>query len=740
MYRTGDRARFLPDGNIQFLGRTDDQVKIRGYRIEIGEIEQALGRHPEIQACAVAVWEEKSGDKRLVGYVVPRDGSSPSVTRLRGFLKSTLPDYMVPSAFLFLGALPMTPNGKLDRRALPAPQKTRPALEDLFVAPRTPVEETVASIWRQVLGLDRIGVDDNFFELGGHSLLAVRLFSEIEKAFGRSLPLATLFQAPTVEGLAERLREEGWEAPWSSLVVIQGEGPTPIPVRTRRRGKHSGLLRSGAAAGSGPAGVRIAGAGAGREERPPDPSRGHGGALHPGDPGGAAGWSVPSGRGFVRGESGVRDGASTGRGGPSGAPGGVVRRVCARGGRIFVATEGLRRSTDLSREESASCRQARRLRSSKVTHAAPANSEPGLAADLRVLSESGETVAANPEGRAGSGLPRQQKVFSGAVPRQGDSVSSGGAAGGGCGNGRHGLEPTGARWSGDSGRCRATTSTCCCGRSWGFWPSNCANASTMSSATAARSSRKKRKAWFRPRRFRFGAGSQPPGTGERRECAAVASPPGQPPTERALRGPPRLRSNCAAPEFSSRRVNRCRFPRAWPKGYGRSAIPNASRYPKRCSRHCNASFTAARFGRRSRSVFLFPARLSRPHPSASPAGNSPSIVHSASCLREGESSRPAPNSPPRRQALLPRSKRRPSSPGSAPFCSALGSVRRLKGRTRGSTWLCGSPKNRKDWAARSSTTAKFSTRRPSGACRRNSRTSSKPRWPRPISASGNCRS
>ena len=212
MYRTGDRARFLPGGDIQFLGRLDHQVKIRGYRIEIGEIEETLARHPEIRACAIAAWEETSGDKRLVGYVVPRNGSSPSVTQLRGFLKDTLPDYMVPSTFVFLDTLPMTPNGKLDRRALPAPDHTRPELEDAFVAPRNPIEEGLAEIWAQVLGLERIGVEDDFFELGGHSLLATQVVSRIRNAFRLELPLRALFEEPTVAALAveiEKLQSAG---------------------------------------------------------------------------------------------------------------------------------------------------------------------------------------------------------------------------------------------------------------------------------------------------------------------------------------------------------------------------------------------------------------------------------------------------------------------------------------------------------------------------------------------------
>ncbi|MFY9550790.1 MAG: amino acid adenylation domain-containing protein [Thermoanaerobaculia bacterium] len=202
MYRTGDRARFLPGGDIQFLGRLDHQVKIRGYRVEIGEIEAALARHLEVRACAVAARQEASGDKRLVGYVVARDGAHPTVARLRDFLKMTLPDYMVPSVFIFLEALPLTPNGKVDRRALPNPEPTRPELEGSWVAPRTPIEERLVGIWSLALGVDGIGVEDDFFALGGHSLIATQIISRARNAFQVDLPLRDLFSNPTVARLA----------------------------------------------------------------------------------------------------------------------------------------------------------------------------------------------------------------------------------------------------------------------------------------------------------------------------------------------------------------------------------------------------------------------------------------------------------------------------------------------------------------------------------------------------------
>jgi thioesterase domain-containing protein/acyl carrier protein len=218
-------VRYLPDGNIEYLGRLDHQVKIRGFRIELGEIEVALSQHPGVREAVVVAREDAPGQKRLVAYVVGRE-AMPESSDLRGFLKEKLPEYMVPSAFVALKALPLTPNGKVDRKALPAPQG-RPELEEGYVAPRTPTEEVLSRIWAQVLRLDRVGVHDNFFELGGHSLLAVRLFSQIEKSFDRHLPLATIFQGPTVGQLASLLQDEGWTPSWSSLVAIHAGGSRP---------------------------------------------------------------------------------------------------------------------------------------------------------------------------------------------------------------------------------------------------------------------------------------------------------------------------------------------------------------------------------------------------------------------------------------------------------------------------------------------------------------------------------
>ena len=221
LYRTGDLVRYRPDGQIEFLGRLDRQVKIRGFRVEPGEIEAVLAGHPAVASAAVVAREDVSGDRRLVAYLIRRDGKRDPLPDARGFLASKLPEYMVPSAFVVLGSLPLNATGKVDWRALPHPGLERAELGTGGVLPQDTLELVLLKTWEDVLGLRSIGVEDDFFELGGHSLLAVRLFADIEKSFSRSLPLATLFQAPTVARLAAKLREEGWEAPWSSLVVIQ---------------------------------------------------------------------------------------------------------------------------------------------------------------------------------------------------------------------------------------------------------------------------------------------------------------------------------------------------------------------------------------------------------------------------------------------------------------------------------------------------------------------------------------
>ncbi|HEX2081202.1 MAG TPA: amino acid adenylation domain-containing protein, partial [Longimicrobium sp.] len=198
LYRTGDRVRWRADGALEYLGRVDHQVKVRGFRIEPGEIEAVLHRHESVADCVVTARAE-AGEKRLVAYVVG-DGEAGA---LRQHLRRELPEYMVPSAFVFLDALPLTPNGKLDRKALPAPDFA-PA-EERYVAPRTPTEEVLAGIWAETLRLERVGVTESFFELGGHSLLAARVVSRVRQVFGVEVPLRALFEGPTVAQMAGRV-------------------------------------------------------------------------------------------------------------------------------------------------------------------------------------------------------------------------------------------------------------------------------------------------------------------------------------------------------------------------------------------------------------------------------------------------------------------------------------------------------------------------------------------------------
>ncbi|MCP4400947.1 MAG: AMP-binding protein, partial [bacterium] len=207
LYKSGDLARYLPDGEIEFLGRIDLQVKIRGFRVELGEIETALRQHPAVQEAIVLAREDSSHGKRLVAYVVSAQSSVPSVEKLRQFLTQKLPEYMIPSTFVFLEEFPLTPSGKIDRKTLPDPERTRPDLEEQFISPRTPVEEKLARIWCEVLQLDQIGIYDNFFVLGGHSLLATQVISRANRIFELEIPLRSLFELPTIAGSAEYIEQ-----------------------------------------------------------------------------------------------------------------------------------------------------------------------------------------------------------------------------------------------------------------------------------------------------------------------------------------------------------------------------------------------------------------------------------------------------------------------------------------------------------------------------------------------------
>ncbi|MFD0548919.1 amino acid adenylation domain-containing protein [Streptomyces rectiviolaceus] len=224
MYRTGDLARWRADGNLEFLGRVDQQVKIRGFRIELGEIEAALAKHEHVAQSVVVVREDAGGIKQLISYVVPPPGADAEPSDIRARLGEGLPDYMVPAAVMVLDALPLTPSGKLDRKALPEPDLSRASTGR---APRTPQEEVLCGLFAEVLGLPRVGIDDSFFELGGHSLLATRLVSRIRAALGAELGIRTLFEAPTVATLTVQLDHGRAEDDFDVLLPIRAQGSRP---------------------------------------------------------------------------------------------------------------------------------------------------------------------------------------------------------------------------------------------------------------------------------------------------------------------------------------------------------------------------------------------------------------------------------------------------------------------------------------------------------------------------------
>ena len=229
LYRSGDLARYLPNGDIEYLGRIDHQVKLRGFRIELGEIETALRARPEVREAVVIVREDTPGDQRLVAYLVARAAEKPDASTLRTQLAETLPEYMLPNAFVWLDPLPLTPNGKLDRQALPAPETNIGGTPGDRDQPANLLELELIRLWRRLFQREHIGRHDNFFDLGGHSLLAARLATEIDQLLGCKLPIAYLFQSPTVESLARRISGENWAPPWSSLVPLQPQG-SELPV------------------------------------------------------------------------------------------------------------------------------------------------------------------------------------------------------------------------------------------------------------------------------------------------------------------------------------------------------------------------------------------------------------------------------------------------------------------------------------------------------------------------------
>jgi acyl carrier protein len=209
LYRTLDLARRLPDGNVEFLGRVDHQIKIRGHRIELGEIENALTATPGVKEAAVVVDDQGAGDKRLIAVVVANPDTAPlQLSEIKDHLRQSLPEYMVPAGFVQVESLPLTVNGKLDRRALASIDQLVLVDENSFVAPRNEMEERLAEMWADVLRLQRVGVNDNFFECGGHSLLATQLVMRVRQAFEIELPLRSIFEAPTVAGMSLRVLQQ----------------------------------------------------------------------------------------------------------------------------------------------------------------------------------------------------------------------------------------------------------------------------------------------------------------------------------------------------------------------------------------------------------------------------------------------------------------------------------------------------------------------------------------------------
>ncbi|MDQ2835883.1 MAG: amino acid adenylation domain-containing protein [Actinomycetota bacterium] len=233
LYRTGDLCRWSADGVLRYFGRTDHQVKVRGYRIELGEIETRLQAHPGVSEVTVVARPDAAGEQRLVGYLVTA-GEQPSVTDLRSWLETELPSYLVPSTFVFLAELPLSGSGKVDLRALPEPDSSRPELVEQLVYPRTPAEELVAGVWREILGLSEIGVFDNFFALGGHSLLATQVISRLASLSGSEVPLRMLFQEPTVAGLAASIGAAPDRRQVSRIERLDRTGPIPLSFAQQR--------------------------------------------------------------------------------------------------------------------------------------------------------------------------------------------------------------------------------------------------------------------------------------------------------------------------------------------------------------------------------------------------------------------------------------------------------------------------------------------------------------------------
>ena len=240
LYRTGDGARVLSDGNVEFLGRLDHQVKLRGFRIELGEIESVLNEHPSIRESVVILGEDIAGDKRLMAYLVTENGVELTDSELRHLLQEKLPAFMIPSEFVSLDQMPLTLNGKVDRQSLPALAGKQLSREKNYVIPRTPLENSLADIWAEILQLEKVGADDNFFELGGHSLIATRVISQIRDHLQKEISLQEFFNSPTVAALAQQIETSISTEPRERLSSI-----VPVPrVRVKLPRKTDSLAIS----------------------------------------------------------------------------------------------------------------------------------------------------------------------------------------------------------------------------------------------------------------------------------------------------------------------------------------------------------------------------------------------------------------------------------------------------------------------------------------------------------------
>jgi amino acid adenylation domain-containing protein len=265
LYRTGDLARYRSDGTIEHLGRLDFQVKLRGFRIELGEIEAVLAQHPAVRQAVVVAREDMPGDKRLVAYVVLRENQSAMVSDLQKHVTKQLPNYMVPSAIVLLETFPLTPNGKVDRRALPAPQHTRPELQKAVIAPRTPLEEVVTAIWSQVLGFEQVSIYDDFIALGGDSLMAIQVISRLRKALQIQLPLARFYEARTIAKLSkiiEQVKAGDAQLQMQALQPISGEAhrrklPAILPTQESDSSRVASALQKQEEKESGTATVAV---------------------------------------------------------------------------------------------------------------------------------------------------------------------------------------------------------------------------------------------------------------------------------------------------------------------------------------------------------------------------------------------------------------------------------------------------------------------------------------------------